>query len=287
MSLERINLYKTTSGIFATAENKTYPIPTKSWSELVNRKELFEHLNTVLSGQDPIEGGIAPDTILAPIDQQEIWAAGVTYYRSREARMDESRESGGATFYDKVYEADRPELFFKATPARTSGPGEHVYIRRDSQWNVPEPELTLFISTYGSIEGYTIGNDMSSRDIEGANPLYLPQAKVYSNSAALGPCLMVQKDPIAPSTTITLSIKREGKEVVNNHIEVSQIKRKFEELVQYLFMECEFPNGAYLMTGTGIIPEDDFSLKPGDEVAISIENIGTLYNIVSFNPRRQ
>jgi 2-dehydro-3-deoxy-D-arabinonate dehydratase len=212
-----------------------------------------------------------------------VWAAGVTYLRSRDARMDESKESGGSDFYQKVYTADRPELFFKATARRVSGPGENVYIRRDSTWNVPEPELTLFINSAGSIQGYTVGNDMSSRSIEGENPLYLPQAKTYERSAALGPCIYVPAVPIDMGTTISLLIRRENNDVFASKVSLKQMKRELAELAGWLFKELKFPDGCFLMTGTGIIPPDDFTLKEDDVVSISIDNIGTLTNTVKVS----
>jgi len=225
----------------------------------------------------------APETarILAPIESQEVWAAGVTYYRSRTARMAESEAAGGTSFYDRVYHAERPELFFKATPHRVAGPGEHVRIRRDSKWNVPEPELALLISPRGGITGYTIGNDMSSRDIEGENPLYLPQAKVYDRSCALGPAILVTRDPLPPATNIRIDILRAGASVFQDSTTLEKMKRRPEELVEYLYRENSFPHGCFLLTGTGIVPPDGFTLASGDEIAISIDGIGTLRNTVA------
>ncbi len=217
----------------------------------------------------------------APIGTQEVWAAGVTYLRSRTARMEESKDAGGGTFYDKVYNADRPEIFFKGTPHRVAAPGTPVKIRGDSKWNVPEPELTLAINSQGKIFGYTVGNDMSSRDIEGENPLYLPQAKVYDKSTALGPCLVLTNDALPPSTTIALEIRRAGAAVFNGATQVSQIKRKFAELAEYLYRDNSFPQGAFLLTGTGVVPPDAFTLRSGDEIRITIEPIGTLVNPVA------
>lgn len=217
---------------------------------------------------------------LAPVGQQEIWAAGVTYLRSRTARMEESKDAGGGSFYDKVYHAPRPELFFKATPSRVAAPGTPVRIRRDSRWNVPEPELTLALNHRGAIFGYTIGNDMSSRDIEGENPLYLPQAKVYDRSAALGPRLLVRDTPLPSTTEIALEIRRGGATAFTGRTAISQIKRRFDELAEYLFRDNVFPHGCYLMTGTGIVPPDAFTLQGGDEIRITIEPIGTLVNPV-------
>lgn len=229
------------------------------------------------------EGSAAerPNTPGAPIGTQEVWAAGVTYLRSRTARMEESKDAGGGTFYDKVYQAERPELFFKGTPHRVAGPGTPVRIRDDSRWNVPEPELTLALNRTGRIFGYTVGNDMSSRDIEGENPLYLPQAKVYDRSTALGPCLLITDDPLPPATAISLEIRRAGAAVFSGATQLSQIKRSFAELAGFLFRDNSFPRGAYLMTGTGIVPPDSFTLQAGDEIRITIEPIGTLMNTVA------
>jgi 2-dehydro-3-deoxy-D-arabinonate dehydratase len=217
--------------------------------------------------------------LLAPVGGQEVWAAGVTYYRSRTARMEEAESAGGDIFYDKVYEAPRPELFFKANAARVRGHLGRVGIRSDSTWDVPEPEFTLAVNAAGRIFGHTVGNDMSSRSIEGENPLYLPQAKNYLGACALGPCLVVGPTP-PPESRIALSISRDGAEVFSGETALSQIKRSFEELAGWLFKCNEFPLGAYLMTGTGIVPESDFTLREGDEVSITIGGIGTLRNVV-------
>lgn len=216
---------------------------------------------------------------LPPIERQEVWAAGVTYKRSREARMEESEDSGGSTFYDMVYDADRPEIFFKATASRTVGSGSKVSVRGDSSWNVPEPELTLAINARGRIFGYTIGNDMSSRDIEGENPLYLPQAKVYRNCCALGPALCVCQE-IPLDTGVALLIERDADIVFSGETRLTQLKRNFEELAGYLFRDNVFPYGAYLMTGTGIVPPNDFTLQSGDRIEIGIDGLGVLCNKV-------
>ncbi len=221
-----------------------------------------------------------PHSFAAPIGTQEVWAAGVTYLRSRTARMEESKDTGGGTFYDKVYHAARPELFFKGTPHRVAAPGQAVRIRADSQWNVPEPELTLALNHQGKLFGYTIGNDMSSRDIEGENPLYLPQAKVYDRSTALGPCLLITGEILPPQTRIAIEIRRCGTTVFSGTTELNQLKRTFAELAEFLFRDNSFPNGTYLMTGTGIVPPDDFTLQTADEIRITIEPIGTLINPV-------
>lgn len=246
--------------------------------------------DSLFSSDDPLEyvqsqylSGNAAEipnaSLMPPIGHQEIWAAGVTYFRSRDARMEESESSGGDRFYDMVYDADRPELFFKATAERTRGHEDKVCIRSDSSWDVPEPELTLAINSNGKIFGYTVGNDMSSRSIEGENPLYLPQAKVYRGSCALGPCLVVGAAP-AKEAMISVKITRSGEEVFSGSTEVSQIKRGFDELAEFLFRENEFPKGALLMTGTGVVPDSDFTLSSGDVITITIDGIGTLENQV-------
>jgi 2-dehydro-3-deoxy-D-arabinonate dehydratase len=218
-------------------------------------------------------------TFLAPIDRQEVWAAGVTYKRSQEARERES--AGAASFYDKVYNAERPELFFKATPHRVAGPGQRARIRRDSHWNVPEPELTLVLSPRLKLIGFTIGNDMSSRDIEGENPLYLPQAKVYDHCCALGPVITLAGNmPPLNQVTIRLTIDRGEKRVFDGSTSVSQMKRTVEDLIQWLGRDSSFPAGVMLLTGTGIVPPDDFTLAPDDRVSIDISGIGRLTNFV-------
>lgn len=222
-----------------------------------------------------------PEHLQAPIQSQEVWAAGVTYLRSRTARMEESKVAGGGSFYDRVYDADRPELFFKATPHRVVGPGAPVRIRSDSTWNVPEPELTLAVSAAGRIFGYTIGNDMSSRDIEGENPLYLPQAKVYDGCAALGPCLLLSDQLPGPECEIALEIRRGGATGFSGVTTLGRIKRPLPSLTQWLYRDNRFPHGCFLMTGTGIVPPDSFTLLRGDEVRISIAGIGTLVNHVA------
>jgi 2-dehydro-3-deoxy-D-arabinonate dehydratase len=216
--------------------------------------------------------------LLAPIGSQEIWAAGVTYYRSRDARIAESRETGGSNFYDRVYEAERPELFLKATPGRVAAPGGAIRLRRDSHWIVPEPELTLVINRRAEIIGYTVGNDVTCRDIEAENPLYLPQAKIFDDCAAIGPGLLIQPEPLPASTAIDLEVRRGDVVATRGRTTLAELKRRPAELVQYLTRETRFPAGCFLMTGTGIVPEDAFRLADGDEVHITIEPIGTLVN---------
>jgi 2-dehydro-3-deoxy-D-arabinonate dehydratase len=221
------------------------------------------------------------DELLPPIVSQEVWAAGVTYYRSRGARMEESKDAGGGDFYDRVYLAERPELFFKSTASRTVGGGGLVRIRTDAHWSVPEPELTLVVSPGGRIIGHTIGNDMSSRDIEGENPLYLPQAKVYNGSCALGPGILISEGPLAHSTEIVLEILRDGRMEFSGSVALTELKRDPKLLVEYLRRDNSFPAGCFLMTGTGIVPPGSYTLKSGDQIRITIEPIGTLENIVA------
>lgn len=218
--------------------------------------------------------------LLAPLTEQEVWAAGVTYLRSRDARIEESAQGG--SFYDKVYAAERPELFFKATPHRVSGPNAPIRIRKDSHWNVPEPEIALVIGPNGNLAGYTIGNDVSSRDIEGENPLYLPQAKVYKGSCALGPAILTAESVSDVRTlSLRLSITRSGRQTFEGNASIAQMKRSFEELIAFLCREQEFPAGAILLTGTGIVPPDAFTLQSGDVVEIAVPEIGILRNPVA------
>jgi 2-dehydro-3-deoxy-D-arabinonate dehydratase len=217
--------------------------------------------------------------LLAPVEQQEVWAAGVTYLRSKKARMEESEFSASA--YDKVYDAPRPELFFKSQPEKVSRPDGPIGIRRDARWNVPEPELALVINSRKELAGFTVGNDMSSRDIEGENLLYLPQAKIYKHSCALGPCILLSSsEEEARKWTISVKILRGGTEVFAGETSVSQIKRNFSELIEYLWRSQDFPHGVILLTGTGVVPGDEFTLRVGDKVRINISGIGTLGNTV-------
>lgn len=275
-------LYRITNGAVLLIEDNAYLL-NEDWNKLINQSGLHQHLESLAKNQKPIANTQKQELIknsLPPIGDQEVWASGVTYLRSRDARMEESKNSGAADVYQKVYEAERPELFFKSTSARVVGNGDEVFIRSDSAWNVPEPELTLFINSNGEIQGYTIGNDMSSRSIEGENPLYLPQAKVYEKSCSLGPCLFVPEKPISPNTTISITIRRNQQEVFNNSIQLNRMKRNLPELSAWLYKSLKFPVGCFLMTGTGIVPPNDFTLQPLDEVSIEIEGIGKLMNIV-------
>ncbi len=276
-----MKIFNTKRGIVIHHEDQYFLSSETNWDKFVNRSKLFAHLKAELTSLKP-DKALAEfvNDSKAPLGTQEIWASGVTYLRSREARMEESKDAGGGDFYARVYEVERPELFFKSTAYRAVGPGETVRIRKDSKWNVPEPELTLFVCTGGTIEGYTVGNDMSSRDIEGENPLYLPQAKSYDGSAAIGPCLYVPGEPIKADTVISIEILRGNKKVFGGEISIDRMKRKHTELASYLFRELTFPNGTYLMTGTGIVPPDSFTLEIDDVIRISIEEIGTLINRV-------
>lgn len=273
-----MKLYKTSRGAVLVHDSQQYLLQDQDWDALVNDDDLYNTLKKVAEKQAG-RGDLLSGDLLAPIGNQEIWAAGVTYFRSKVGRQEESKTSGGGDFYARVYEAERPELFFKSAPFRASGPGQGVRIREDSTWDVPEPELTLVITRSGKIIGYTIGNDMSSRSIEGENPLYLPQAKCYDRSAAVGPCIFVTDQPLPAETSITLEIFR-GEKVFEGKTEIKQIRRSFQELVAYLFREMTFPNGCFLMTGTGIVPPNDFTLRKNDEIRITIGPIGTLTNTV-------
>jgi 2-dehydro-3-deoxy-D-arabinonate dehydratase len=249
-----VKLYRTSHGHFVEQDSGCYRVSEDRWDALIAHDDLHGYLLS--------------------------WAAGVTYYRSRDARMAESKDAGGGDFYDRVYVAERPELFFKGTASRVAAPGEAVRIRSDAKWSVPEPELTLVINPRGVIIGYTIGNDMSSRDIEGENPLYLPQAKVYDRSSALGPCILVSGDPLPASTPIRLEIDRAGTPVFSGATTLAELKRKPAQLVEYLFRDNVFPVGVCLMTGTGVVPPDSFALAAGDRIRITIDPIGTLENTV-------
>lgn len=277
-----MKVYKVKQGIIIEKDGSLYPIQNTNWDEFINDDNLFNKASELTKNIKPASesrDALLKD-VLAPIQSQEVWASGVTYLRSKVGRQEESKNAGGSDFYARVYEAERPELFFKATPARVVGHNGTVRIRKDSTWDVPEPELTLVISSSGKIIGYTVGNDMSSRSIEGENPLYLPQAKSYDGSAALGPCIYVTNEPLSPETEIKLNISRDNKTVFEGNIAINQIKRKFTELVEFLYREASFPYGSFLMTGTGIVPGSDFTLKQGDKITITIEPIGSLVNTV-------
>lgn len=278
-----MKIYKTKSGIVVERKNDYRIVRDQNWDEFINDDNLYQKIQgdvgKLIDGPDA--GLLIANEIQAPIQSQEVWASGVTYFNSKLGRQEESKDAGGGSFYAHVYEAERPEIFFKSTAHRVVGPNEKVRIRQDSTWDVPEPELTLLISSSGKIIGYTIGNDMSSRSIEGENPLYLPQAKSYDGSTSLGPCILVTDQAISSQTKISLSIQRSSKEVFVGSISIDQIKRGFKELAGFLYRECSFPHGSFLMTGTGIVPGSDFTLQSGDEIIIQIDGIGLLSNTVA------
>ncbi len=272
-------LYRTVDELFVEHDGNAYRIEETSIDALIAQEDLHGYLQAIIAKSAPT-GAFRQAKLRAPIGNQEVWAAGVTYFRSRSARIEESRDAGGGDFYDRVYSAERPELFFKAVAHKVAGPDSPVKIRRDATWSVPEPELTLAVNPRGQIIGYTVGNDMSSRDIEGANPLYLPQAKVYDRSCALGPGILICKEPMPASTQIQMEICRSNQTVFSAAITLAEMKRDPAVLVEYLFRDHSFPYGCFLLTGTGIVPQDSFTLQAKDEIQISIEGIGVLKNIV-------
>jgi len=268
-------LYRTAAEPVLESQGQYFILSDVQWDDVFRHEDPCQWLLHKRGGPAAV-----PVDLLPPIGSQEVWAAGVTYFRSRSARMEESADAGGGDFYDRVYSADRPELFFKATPHRVVGHGGQVRIRSDSTWNVPEPELTVCVSAAGRIFGYTIGNDMSSRDIEGANPLYLPQATVYNGCCSLGPCILLTDDAPDDSTEIAITIHRGGSEVFSGMTRLEQMKRKPQELVEYLYRDNSFPAGCFLLTGTGVVPPNDFTLQSGDVIRITVEPIGVLENMV-------
>jgi 2-dehydro-3-deoxy-D-arabinonate dehydratase len=271
-----MKLYRRVDGVAIETEKGNFFSRELSVDLLFQQDDPGEWLRSRLTTFEKV--GKPEGTMLPPLESQEVWAAGVTYRRSREARMEESERE--ADVYDRVYRAERPELFFKATAHRVVGHGGEVGIRSDSEWNVPEAELALAIGSRGQIFGYSIGNDMSSRSIEGENPLYLPQAKIYDGSCALGPSLLVTGEPLPSSTEISILVGRRGGVAFEGKTRLSEMRRRPPELAGYLFRDNSFPSGCYLLTGTGIVPENEFTLSPGDEIAITIEPIGTLINRV-------
>ena len=274
-----MKLYRTTVGVILEEQRKFYRVATAGWDELISSADLHARIRAAV-GEEAVSG-LEPATVLAPVAGQEVWAAGVTYWRSRSARIDESKDAGGGTFYDRVYSAERPELFFKATGRRVVGPGSAVRIRSDARWSVPEPELTVLLNPSGTIVGYSIGNDMSARDIEGENPLYLPQAKIYDGSCAMGPCILLSSEPLSKTTVIRLEIARQGRNAFTGSTTLAELKRDPLELAKFLFRDNSFPQGVFLLTGTGIVPPNDFTLASGDVIRISIDGIGTLENYVA------
>jgi 2-dehydro-3-deoxy-D-arabinonate dehydratase len=277
MILPPVTLYRSADQLIVQRGGDCFRLAERNLDTLFTQADPARWVHDQLSRA---ETTACPTQSQAPIGTQEVWAAGVTYLRSRDARMDESKDAGGGTFYDRVYDAPRPEIFFKATPHRVVGPGAKVRVRGDSRWNVPEPEVALAINHQGRIFGYTIGNDMSSRDIEGENPLYLPQAKVYADCCGLGPGLVI-REPLPRETAIDLAISRGPTTVCTGSTSLTQMKRNFEELAGYLFRDNSFPQGCFLLTGTGIIPPGEFTLQSGDVIRITVAGLGTLENIVA------
>jgi 2-dehydro-3-deoxy-D-arabinonate dehydratase len=272
-------LYRTADALYVEQDGKLYRLAENSLDALIAHDDLHSHLSAHIAKSSPTSDPVHTK-LEVPIEHQEVWASGVTYYSSRRARIAESKDAGGGDFYDRVYTAERPELFFKAVAHKVAGPNSHVKIRRDATWSVPEPELTLLINPRAQIIGYTVGNDMSSRDIEGANPLYLPQAKVYDRSCALGPGLLIRSEPMPSSTQIKLDILRSDQTEFSATTTLTELKRDPATLVEYLFRDHTFPYGCFLLTGTGIVPPDSFTLASKDEIRITIEGIGTLTNTV-------
>ncbi len=273
-----MKLFRTSNGIFVEHSGSTYRMDTTDWDALLNSDDLRQQAQAATAGEAV---AIATEAMLTPVLSQEVWASGVTYYRSRNARMEESQAAGGGDFYDRVYVAERPELFFKAAGWCWVGPGGKVRIRKDATWSIPEPELTLVANSKGELVGLTIGNDMSSRDIEGENPLYLPQAKVYNGSCAIGPGVLLWDGTLDRSTKIMLEILRGGATIVTGSTTLAELKRDPEELLGYLFRELSFPHGAFLMTGTGVVPPTEFALAHGDVIRVTIDGIGMLENVVA------
>lgn len=274
-----MHLFKTTQGVVLLREGSAQFV-MNGWDSLISNDDLHGYLSGLADCSSESARDAIASHLLPPIGTQEIWACGVSYFNSQMARREESETAGGGDFYTRVYHADRPELFFKSAAHRAAGHQQAVRIRKDSSWNVPEPELTLVISPSGKILGYTVGNDMSSRSIEGENPLYLPQAKTYEQSAGIGPGILVVDKPLSPDSEIRMSIFRNDESAFFGQTKISAINRTFEDMVAYLYRELEFPVGAYLMTGTGIVPAREFTLEPGDRIEIEITAVGRLVQTV-------
>jgi 2-dehydro-3-deoxy-D-arabinonate dehydratase len=279
-----MKLYKIQSGVAIQDDARFFLLYDVNWDTFINDDDIFNKMQQIVKTTRATTNSYAIETIgrqlFPPVGNQELWACGVTYLRSKIGRQEESKDAGGGDFYARVYEAERPEVFFKSTPHRIVGQNGRVNIRKDSTWDVPEPELTLVVTSSGKIVGYTIGNDMSSRSIEGENPLYLPQAKTYDGCAGIGPRVFITDKPLDPTTKIQLEIMRNEEIIFDAKVAISQMKRTFEELVSFVYRECSFPHGCLIMTGTGIVPPNDFTLQSADEIMITIDNIGRLTNIV-------
>jgi 2-dehydro-3-deoxy-D-arabinonate dehydratase len=276
-----IKLYKTSKGAMAEKDGMYFNV-NHPWDELMLTNDLFSLLDEAISASQKPVAELLGDIEVPMLPSQELWACGVTYLRSRDGRQEESKDAGGGDFYARVYDAERPEVFHKSSYERIVGHHKPVRIRRDSTWNVPEPELTLVVNPSSRIIGYTIGNDMSSRSIEGENPLYLPQAKTYDGCASVGPCILVTSNGQIPSDSmIRMRIERNGITVFKGDVRLAQMRRSLDELVKYVYMECSFPAGCFIMTGTGIVPPSEFTLHYGDTIHIGIDGIGTLTNTVA------
>jgi 2-dehydro-3-deoxy-D-arabinonate dehydratase len=277
-----IRLYRTQLGVLIEQRSRFYEVTGVYWDKIVQQEDLKNFLLRFMDPDNQLPEGFSlrDSDYLPPLVSQEVWAAGVTYRTSKTARMEESDDAGGASFYDQVYGAERPELFPKAVSHRVVGHRQDVRVRSDSNWNVPEPELTLLVSPQGKLLGYTVGNDVSSRDIEGENPLYLPQAKVYDRSCSIGPGILIAEGEMPGETGISMEVKRGGEVVFEGNTLLSEMRRSFRELIDFLTRECSFPYGCYLMTGTGIVPPSNFSLQSEDEIRITVGGVGTLINAV-------
>jgi 2-dehydro-3-deoxy-D-arabinonate dehydratase len=274
-----MKLYRTTKGIFVQVEQEFFLLKGGIWDSIICSDQLFVEAQRATTGVAFRADQIG--TVLAPIVSQEVWAAGSTYSRKQTTQIEESQSGGGGDSYARVYNAERPQLFFKSTGRRVANPGEAVRIRSDARRSIPEPELTLVINPSGRIVGYTAGNDMSACDIERENPLYLPQAKIYDGSCAIGPCVLLATSPLCPETGITIEVERAGNIAFRGVASLAGLKRKPEHLVDYLFRNNSFSDGVYLMTGTPLVPPESFTLAQGDRIQIMIEGIGTLENYVA------
>ncbi|MEO6637019.1 MAG: fumarylacetoacetate hydrolase family protein [Ginsengibacter sp.] len=275
-----MKLYNSKNGTVIESGGKFYPSDA-DWGTLINDDGALQVASDLIQNISAGDSSLIKELLPVIGDKQELWACGVTYLRSKVGRQEESKDAGGGDFYGRVYEAERPECFFKSTPHRVVGNKGFVRIRKDSTWDVPEPELTLVVTATGKIIGYTIGNDMSSSSIEGENPLYLPQAKTYDGCAALGPCILLTEKPIEADTKITLTISRNKQVAFTDSIAINQMKRTPEELTSFVYRECSFPHGCMIMTGTGIVPGNEFTLQSGDQISITIDKIGELINHVA------
>lgn len=277
-----MKVFRTREGAVLEESGKYFSVDENNWDRFINDDDLFAKAQGIIkSGKAAAFANLEQGhDILPPMVSQELWGCGVTYNTSKEGRQEESKDPAGAAFYARAYEAERPEVFFKAMAHRVVGHGGKVRIRKDSTWDAPEPELTMMVTSSGKIVGYTIGNDMSSRSIEGENPLYLPQAKTYDGCASLGPCILLTNDDFPASAMIEMTVQREGKQAYKGSVNINRMRRSHKELVSYVFRECTFPQGCLVMTGTGVVPSSDFTLKKGDVVSITLEPIGTLTNTV-------